>query len=79
MDITMVRPEAVATGMRITFSVAAERLKIFIKNRIGVREEYSQRGSEQARQAASDIFGLQNGQKAIKGQRDALQEALFDS
>ena len=34
--------------------------------------EYSKQGEEQARQAASRIFGLQNSLKAIGGERDAL-------
>jgi hypothetical protein len=34
--------------------------------------EYSKQGQEQARQAASRIFGLQNSLKAIGGERDAL-------
>ncbi|MFL6450671.1 MAG: S46 family peptidase [Bryobacteraceae bacterium] len=63
-----------ATLAQLTFDrdVADPSILALIKNRIGVREEYSRRGVEQARQAASDIFGLQNGQKAIKGERDAL-------
>jgi hypothetical protein len=43
-----------------------------IKNHIDTLEHYSSRGAEQARQAASEIFGLQNAHKAIKGERDAL-------
>jgi hypothetical protein len=34
--------------------------------------DYSKQGQEQARQAASRIFGLQNSLKAISGERDAL-------
>jgi hypothetical protein len=46
-------------------------LEIF-KNRLNTLEQYSNRGAEEARQAASEIFGWQNSQKAIKGERDAL-------
>lgn len=63
-----------ATLAQITFDrdVADPLLLAWVKNRIGIREQYSGRGVEQARQAASEIFGLQNAQKAIKGERDAL-------
>ncbi len=42
------------------------------KSRIAELQQYSARGPEQARQAASEIFNLQNSQKAVKGERDAL-------
>jgi hypothetical protein len=63
-----------ATIAQITFErdVSDPLYLEMLKARIGVREHYSTRGAEQARQAASDIFGLQNSQKAIKGERDAL-------
>ncbi len=46
-------------------------LELF-KSRIARLQQYSARGAEQAREAASEIFGLQNAQKSIKGERDAL-------
>jgi hypothetical protein len=63
-----------ATLAQITFDrdVADPLLLESFKSRIDVREQYSKRGAEPARQAASEIFGLQNAQKAIKGSRDAL-------
>lgn len=63
-----------ATVSQIVFDrdVADPLILQLIKNRIDTLEQYSARGSEQARQAASEIFGLQNAQKAIKGERDAL-------
>jgi len=63
-----------ATIAQIAFErdVADPLILELFKARINVRERYSERGTEQARQAASDIFGLQNAQKAIKGERDAL-------
>lgn len=63
-----------ATVAQITFDrdVADPLALEVIKNRIDTLEQYSRRGPEQARQAASEIFGLQNSQKAIKGERDAL-------
>jgi hypothetical protein len=38
-----------------------------LKNRVAVLQQYSAQGTEQARQAASMIFGLQNSVKAIEG------------
>ena len=38
----------------------------FLEDRINVLQQYSALGPEQARQAASQIFGLQNGLKAYK-------------
>ena len=43
-----------------------------LKSRIAVLQAYSARGPEQARQAASQIFGLQNGQKAYEGRYQGL-------
>jgi hypothetical protein len=43
-----------------------------VRSRIDVLEQYSRRGPEQARQAASEIFDWQNTVKAVKGERDAL-------
>jgi hypothetical protein len=63
-----------ATISQILFDrdVAEPLVLDLIKNRIDTLEHYSSRGSEQARQGASEIFGLQNSYKAIKGERDAL-------
>jgi hypothetical protein len=46
-------------------------LKI-LKNRIAVLRSYSAQGAEQARQAASLIFGLENSQKAYLGRYQGL-------
>ncbi len=43
-----------------------------LKNRIAVLEGYSALGPEQARQAASIIFGLQNSAKAYQGRYEGL-------
>src|SRR5579862_8273383 len=43
-----------------------------LKNRIAVLEKYSAQGPEQARQAASMIFGLQNSVKALDGRYKGL-------
>jgi hypothetical protein len=43
-----------------------------LKNRIAILEKYSAEGSEQARQAASMIFGLQNSRKAFEGRYKGL-------
>lgn len=70
-----------ATVSQILFDrdVADPLILELIKNRIDTLEQYSSRGSEQARQAASETFGLQNSQKAIKGERDALlNKQTFD-
>jgi hypothetical protein len=47
----------------------------FIKRRLTLLRAYSQRGAEQERRAKSQIFGLENGQKAFQGRYDALQDA----
>jgi hypothetical protein len=39
---------------------------------------YSARGPEQARQAADDIFGLENSLKAVSGELNGMDKALFD-
>jgi hypothetical protein len=43
-----------------------------LKNRIAVLQQYSAQGAEQARQAASQIFGLQNSVKAFDGRYKGL-------
>jgi hypothetical protein len=48
-------------------------LKI-LKSRIDALEKYSAQGPEQARQAASQIFGLQNSLKAYEGMYGGLQD-----
>ena len=45
-----------------------------LKRRIAVLQEYSARGQEQARQAGSNIFNLQNGVKAFEGDLKGLQD-----
>ena len=43
-----------------------------LKHRIAVLKQYSALGTEQARQAASNIFGLENGRKAYEGRYAGL-------
>jgi hypothetical protein len=43
-----------------------------IRNRVAVLKQYSTLGAEQERQAASNIFGLENGVKAIEGRYEGL-------
>ncbi|MFN7998520.1 MAG: S46 family peptidase [Bryobacteraceae bacterium] len=45
-----------------------------LKSRIAVLKKYSAEGPEQARQAASNIFGLENGLKAFEGRLKGLQD-----
>ncbi len=45
-----------------------------LKSRVAALQAYSARGQEQARQAASMIFGLQNGIKAYEGRYRGLQD-----
>ncbi len=50
-----------------------------LKSRVATLQSYSARGPEQARQAASMIFGLQNSIKAYEGRYRGLQDpALID-
>ena len=46
-----------------------------VKRRLGVLRQYSSRGSEEARQAAGLIFGLENSLKAFTGEYDGLLDA----
>jgi hypothetical protein len=48
-------------------------LKLYAR-RIAVLREYSAKGPEQARQAGSRIFGLENSQKAVGGEARGLQD-----
>ena len=45
-----------------------------LKRRIALLKEYSTRGAEQSRQAASLIFGLENGRKVYEGRLLGLQD-----
>jgi len=45
-----------------------------LKRRIAVLKDYSARGPEQARQAATLIFGLENSRKVFEGRRDGLAD-----
>ncbi len=47
----------------------------FLKRRLGVLGAYSARGAEQARRAKAQVFGLENGYKALDGRLTALQDA----
>ncbi len=47
----------------------------FLKRRLAVLREYSARGPEQERRAKAQIFGLENGYKALAGRLTALQDA----
>jgi hypothetical protein len=50
------------------------RILELLKNRIQVLKDYAARGPEQARQDGSMIFGLENGQKSIRGSHEALRD-----
>ena len=51
----------------------------FLNDRLKTLQDYSTRGPEQARQAASQIFGLQNSIKVFKGRIDGLADKnVFD-
>ena len=45
-----------------------------LKRRIATLKEYAARGSEQARQATTMIFSLENSRKVFEGRRDGLQD-----
>lgn len=54
---------------------AADPLYLQLLSRwISVLNDYSSHGPEQTREAASRIFFLQNSQKAVRGERDALMD-----
>jgi len=48
------------------------------KRELRAMREYSARGSEQARQAADLIFGLENSLKAVSGEYQGMDKNLFD-
>jgi hypothetical protein len=58
----------------------AEPLSLkLLRNRIAVLERYGAQGTEQARQVASMIFGLQNSVKAIDGRyKGLLDKSVMD-
>jgi hypothetical protein len=45
-----------------------------LERRIGVLRRYAERGPEQARQATSQVFGIENSLKALKGELDGLRD-----
>lgn len=49
-------------------------IALLLKSRIAVLKEYSARGPEQARQALSQIFGLENSRKVFEGRLEGLQQ-----
>src|SRR5580704_340411 len=54
-------------------------IAMLLKRRIAVLKEYSARGPEQARQALSQIFGLENSRKVFEGRLEGLQQkSLMD-
>src|SRR5262249_26396080 len=48
------------------------------KRQLEALRAYSARGSEQARQAADEIFGLENTVKAVTGEYNGMDKSLFD-
>ena len=48
------------------------------KRQLQALRAYSARGNEQARQAADEIFGLENSLKAFIGEYNGMDKALFD-
>lgn len=48
------------------------RILTLLQDRLKVLQQYSARGPEQARQASSGIFGIQNGIKSIQGTHQGL-------
>jgi hypothetical protein len=59
------------TASRDAYDPAVLKL---LKHRIAVAKEYGAQGPEQARQAASLIFGLENGRKVYEGRIDGLHD-----
>jgi len=54
-------------------------IAMLLKRRIATLKEYSGRGPEQARQALSQIFGLENSRKVFEGRLEGLQQkSLMD-
>ena len=54
-------------------------IAMLLKRRIATLKEYAARGPEQARQALSQIFGLENSRKVFEGRLEGLQKkSLMD-
>jgi hypothetical protein len=54
-------------------------IAMLLKRRIATLKEYSTRGPEQARQALTQIFGLENSRKVFEGRLEGLQKkSLMD-
>src|SRR5580700_7039659 len=54
-------------------------IAMLLKRRIATLKEYAARGPEQARQALSQIFGLENSRKVFEGRLEGLQQkSLMD-
>jgi hypothetical protein len=49
-----------------------------LKRQLQALRAYAARGAEQARQAADEIFGLENSIKALTGEFNGMDKALFD-
>jgi hypothetical protein len=49
-----------------------------LKRQLAALRAYASRGGEQGRQAAEDIFGLENSLKAFTGEFNGMDKALFD-
>jgi hypothetical protein len=85
-DLVFVSGNPGGTERLVTYSYLVDlrdnilpNLSELLKTRIALLQDYSSKGPEQARQAATMIFGLQNGQKVINGRRDGLAEkSLMD-
>src|SRR5262249_21003908 len=48
------------------------------KRQLAALRAYAARGPEQSRQAADDIFGFENSLKAVQGEFNGMDKALFD-
>src|SRR5215470_14284112 len=48
------------------------------KRQLQALRSYASRGAEQARRAAEEIFGLENSLKAVTGEYNGMDKALFD-
>jgi hypothetical protein len=60
--------------LEVERDITTPSLLKLLKHRIAVLKKYSALGAEQAREAGSDIFGMENGLKAYEGRLKGLQD-----
>ena len=84
-DLVFVSGHPGSTERSVTMAQLTLDRDVIYPNRLGRYQRqlqalraYAARGPEQARQATEDIFGFENSLKAVSGEYNGLDKALFD-